>query len=201
MFKKSKHAMVMIFFMLFSPGFWQIPSILKESSLSLYPVWQVSEFEVADINQVRGWHETRLEKAVSKISWNRPVAAGEKLIKNINLLLDPNLYFFGEHPRERLEPRSREKLLVINLPLFLWGLWLMQNQNQDKKWPLVLIGSISTFSLLGLTNNLASLIISFILLYPVTIAAIKLVQKKSSWLYLFLALNLFGITHWFVNYV
>jgi len=183
---------------LLSPLFWQLPEILKEESLSPNPVWQVSQAETANINRIRGWHQTKLEKAIAKIAWNRPVIAGEKLIKNLNLLLDPNLFFFGEHPRERLEVQSREKLLATNLPLLLWGLYLLLPVN--KKWPLIFISLTLLFAVLGLTNNLATSVLTILLLYPISIAALKLIQAKSIWIYAWVFLSLFEFIYWFSNH-
>jgi hypothetical protein len=152
---------------LLSPGFRQLPQILKQESLKPNPVWQVSVFEVADINTIRGWHESSFEKMVAKIAWNKPAMALDKFVKNSSLLLDPNFYFFGEHPRERLEPKAREKLPVIYLPLLLLGLWRV------KKWFIIFLTSVLIFALLGLTNNLVGLVLSALLLYPI----FKYVQK------------------------
>jgi hypothetical protein len=153
-----KILLVSLLFLL-SPGFWQIPQILKEENFKATPVWQVSEFEMADINQARGWHKTKFEKSIAKIAWNRPAIVVDKFIKNTTILLDPNFYFFGEHPRERLEPKARQKLPVIYLPLLVWGLWV------SKKLPTVFLSLVFIFALLGLTNNLVGLILSISLLY------------------------------------
>lgn len=144
--------------LLFSPGLWQLPQTLKQESLKINPAWQVSDFEVADINTIRGWHQSSFEKTVAKIAWNRPAIAAEKLIKNTAILLDPNFYFFGEHPRERLEPQARDKLPAIYLPLLLWALWIA------KKPPLAFLSLAFIFGLLGLTNNLAGMTLSALFL-------------------------------------
>lgn len=164
MFKTAK---IMAVLLLLSPGFWQAPQILKQENLKPNPVWRVSEFQVADINTIRGWHQTKLEKTLAKIAWNRPALALDKLVKNLNLLLDPNFYFFGEHPRERLQPKAREKLPFIYLPLLILGLW------QVKKWFFVFFSFVFLFALLDLTNNLVGLILSAMLLYPIS----RYVQK------------------------
>ena len=195
---KSKSIVVLAILALLSPVFWQVPSILKEKNLAISPVWQVSQFETADINQTRGWHQTSFEKALAKIAWNRPVIAGEKLFKNTLILIDPNLYFFGEHPRERLEHQAREKLLFINLPFLLWGLYLLL---PNKKWSSIFTGSVVLFAALGLTNNLAGLVLSAVLLYPVSLAALKLFQTKPVWFCAYSALSIFSFIHWFINYV
>lgn len=195
---KPSPTLILAILLVFSPVFWQIPSILKEKNFNTSPVWQVSQFETVDINQTRGWHQTRFEKALAKVAWNRPVIAGEKFLGNIFTLLDPNLYFFGEHPRERLEPLAREKLLFINLPLLLWGLYLLL---PNKKWSAIFTVSVFLFAVLGLTNNLASLVLSAVLLYPISLAVLRLFKTNKSWFYIYASLSIFSYIHWFINYV
>ena len=152
------------------------PRVLKEFDLKNDTSLIGKSFRVSFIENIEDFYavnpswteaESSFEKMVAKIAWNKPAMALDKFVKNSSLLLDPNFYFFGEHPRERLEPKAREKLPVIYLPLLLLGLWRV------KKWFIIFLTSVLIFALLGLTNNLVGLVLSALLLYPI----FKYVQK------------------------
>jgi hypothetical protein len=48
-----------------------------------------------------------------------------RLEKNFFETIDPNLYFFSNHPRERIGVSEFEKFAYIVLPIFLYGLYLV----------------------------------------------------------------------------
>lgn len=197
-FKPFKLLIVFIVLLLLSPIFWQLPLVVKENNLNPSPVWQVLEPEIDNINQTRGLHQGKLETTIAKITWNRPTLALNKLIRNTTILLDPNFYFFAEHPRERITPLAREKLLIINLPLLFYGLYLLL---PNKYWSITFINLTLLFSSLGLTNNLAGLVLASLLLYPISIAVSKLFLSHKTYFYLYLCLALSEFIYWLVNYV
>lgn len=188
-----------VFFIL-SPVFWQIKQIAATENLAIKPIWKISVFEVVDINRIRGLHQSGPEKIVGRIAWNRPMASGEKFLKNVSLFLDPNFYFFGEHPRERTEVIAREKLLNVDLFLLLWGLWLLAKEKRIDKWLKLFFGAVFVSAGLGLNNNLASLPMVILLLWPIAIAFEKMLLKKSAWLSGYLLIKMFEIIFWLINY-
>lgn len=54
----------------------------------------------------------------------QPLALNEKatILSNTGLVLDPNFYFFANHPRERLGVTEQVFLSPLLLPIFLIGL-------------------------------------------------------------------------------
>jgi len=57
------------------------------------------------------WLEGRKES----IAWTR-------IANNFSEVVGPNVYFFANHPRERVGVREFEKFPYVFLPIFLWGL-------------------------------------------------------------------------------
>ncbi len=65
------------------------------------------------------WFEERKETIVLK-----------HMEENLFEVLDPNLYFFANHPRERIEVTEFEKFPYILLSFFLYGIYVLFKKNR-----------------------------------------------------------------------
>lgn len=81
-------------------------------------IWNMNQSETFFINQRRQFYPTDLGKLLQ----NRINLSFYKLEKNFFDNLDPNLYFFASHPRERSGIDEFEKFSFILLFFFLIGL-------------------------------------------------------------------------------
>ena len=86
--------------------------------------------------------------------------------KNFFENIDPNLYFFANHPRERTGVWEFEKLPFLFLPFFLYGLFLIINLPRAS---LLLLGGITPIILISIIGN-ANPLGSFSL-FPIFVAA------------------------------
>lgn len=63
-------------------------------------------------------------------NWNLPIS---KYLRNISYAIDPNLYFFASHPREKSGIDEFEKFPPILLPFFILGfLYYLVNLQKNK---------------------------------------------------------------------
>jgi|GEM_PF-2141007 len=93
--------------------------------------------------------------------------------ENVFEVLDPNLYFFANHPRERVGYTEFEKFPYILLPFFLYGLYLLFNK--DRKllfW--TTIPAFFLFSLIGSNNPLGPF-----LFFPIIVCSIVIGLQKT----------------------
>lgn len=86
--------------------------------------------------------------------------------KNFFENIDPNLYFFANHPRERAGVWEFEKLPLLFLPFFLYGLFLTVNSS---KFLLLLLGGMTPIILTSVIGNANPL--GPFSLFPVFVAA------------------------------
>lgn len=97
--------------------------------------------------RLRGYPPSKIPIA----NWleNRPEALiFYKLEANLSEVVDPNLYFFANHPRERIGVIEYEKLPYILLPFFILG--ILSIKKRDLK---TLLLSISPFILISVIGN------------------------------------------------
>lgn len=79
--------------------------------------------------------------------------ANSRLQRNFFETIDPNVYFFAGHPRERIWANDFEKFPFLYLPLFIIGLYVfIKRSNLFMK--LIFLVSILTFGFLGHLNKL-----------------------------------------------
>ena len=76
-----------------------------------------------------------------------------KLEENFSEVVDPNLFFFTNHPRERVGVREFEKFPYILLPIFIVGLFSIKKKNLKDVLlglsPVVLISFIGNSNPMG----------------------------------------------------
>ena len=65
--------------------------------------------------------------SLTRVGWwlegRKETIAFFRILKNFSEVIDPNLYFFANHPRERVGYVEFEKFPYIFLPFFIWGLF------------------------------------------------------------------------------
>lgn len=89
-------------------------SIFRNSALDIQQHNKRHEFYANGLGKI---YTNRFSLTYFK-EYNLPLL---KLQRNFFANLDPNLYFFASHPRERVGIEEFEKYLVIFLPFFLIG--------------------------------------------------------------------------------
>jgi hypothetical protein len=87
-----------------------------------------------------------LEKRKESLFFNR---VATNLFENI----DPNLYFFSNHPRERVGIREFEKFPYILLPFFLLGVLNFVSKKNKLFWLISFLIPLTILSIIGNKNN------------------------------------------------
>jgi len=79
-----------------------------------------------------------------------------RILDNISYVVDPNLYFFANHPRQRVGIKEFEKFPYILTPFFVIGLFQLFRSEKDRPFlsvmimvPLVIISFIGNINSLG----------------------------------------------------
>ena len=80
-----------------------------------------------------------------------------KIQENLGQTLDPNFYFFANHPRERVGVQEFEKFPYIFLPVLLIGIVHMIHRKVYKQLLLIAVVPILLLSLIGHKNSLGPL--------------------------------------------
>ena len=91
-------------------------SILRNSALDIQQLNKRHEFYASSLGKL---YRNRFSLAYFR-NYNLPLY---KLQRNFFANLDPNLYFFASHPRERMGVEEFAKFLPIFLPFFLIGVF------------------------------------------------------------------------------
>ncbi len=77
-----------------------------------------------------------------------------RILENFSETIDPNLYFFANHPRERVGINEFEKFPYIFLPLFLYGLVLSVAERRKLVLGMSFILPVVLISIIGHKNQL-----------------------------------------------
>tara|TARA_Y100000310_G_C20610024_1_gene777513 strand:- start:435 stop:1172 length:738 start_codon:yes stop_codon:yes gene_type:complete len=77
-----------------------------------------------------------------------------RIQKNFSEIIDPNLYFFANHPRERVGIKEFEKFSYVLLPFFVIGMVSILQRHMAKTIFFVLAIPIVLISLIGHKNSL-----------------------------------------------
>lgn len=77
-----------------------------------------------------------------------------KISKNLSEVIDPNLYFFANHPRERVGIKEFGKFPYIFLPLFVYGVFLLIEKGERKLIALSFFIPVFILSFVGNKNPL-----------------------------------------------
>ena len=74
-----------------------------------------------------------------------------RILDNFSQTVDPNLYFFGNHPRERAGVSEFEKFPFVFFPAFIYGLFVMAKEKKKMCW-LSLLLSLFLISIISNKN-------------------------------------------------
>jgi len=111
-----------------------------------------------------------LEERKESIIFNR-------ITTNLFENLDPNLYFFANHPRQRVGIREFEKFPYILLPFFVWGVIKLISKRNKSFWLTSFLIPVAILSVIGSKNSLGPFS-----LFPFFVVSIneglKVLQKK-----------------------
>ena len=77
-----------------------------------------------------------------------------RILENFSETIDPNLYFFANHPRERIGINEFEKFPYIFLPLFFYGLVLSVAERRKLVLGMSFILPVVLISIIGHKNQL-----------------------------------------------
>lgn len=77
-----------------------------------------------------------------------------RILENFSETIDPNLYFFANHPRERVGINEFEKFPYIFLPLFFYGLVLSVAERRKLVLGMSFILPVVLISIIGHKNQL-----------------------------------------------
>ncbi len=77
-----------------------------------------------------------------------------RILENFSETIDPNLYFFANHPRERVGIYEFEKFPYIFLPLFFYGLVLSVAERRKLVLGMSFILPVFLISIIGHKNQL-----------------------------------------------
>lgn len=116
----------------------------------------IDQTDIYYINQRRGYYEN---KFIGKIQENKLSVYVKKYLSNFFQGIDPNYYFFANHPRERAGITEKDKFSFIFLPFFILGLFFAI---KERKY----FSFIYFFSLLIFFSFFVNIDTNFILLYP-----------------------------------
>lgn len=112
--------------------------LTQEIRLNAYPPFPITLGEKTIYIPIANWFEQRKETiSVYKIG------------KNFSEIIDPNLYFFTNHPREKTGAKEFEKFSYILLPVFILGLF--EIKKRQIKYIFLTISPIILISIIG--NN------------------------------------------------
>ena len=79
-----------------------------------------------------------------------------RIQNNLSEILDPNLYFFASHPRQRIGVDGFEKFPYIYLPFFILGVFLLIKQKKKLFFINSLLIPILLLSIIGSNNSIGA---------------------------------------------
>lgn len=80
------------------------------------------------------------------------VVATFRIVDNFFEIIDPSLYFFANHPRERIGIQEFEKFPYIFLPFFVYGLILLFKKEKKSFWFIYFFIPVALISFVGHKN-------------------------------------------------
>ncbi len=120
--------------------------MVRDMRLNEYPPVKVSLANKTLWIPIAHWFEGRQESI-----------AFFRMSKNFSEVVDPNLYFFANHPRERIGISEFEKFPYLLLPFFAYGLvTIISRQKFNKNLKISFFVPILLLTLIGSKNSLGS---------------------------------------------
>lgn len=115
---------------------------------------------------------------------NRPEAlVFYKLEENLSEVVDPNMYFFANHPRERVGVVEYEKFAYILLPFFVLG--IVKLKRDDLKYLFISISPLALICLIGGSSPIGPFSL-FPFITVMTASGLKPIFEKRKYLVAFL---------------
>jgi len=99
-----------------------------------------------------------------------------KLEGNLSEIIDPNLYFFANHPRERVGAKEFEKFPYIMLPLFVIGLLSINRKNA--KVFLLASSPFLLYAVIGNSNPMGPLALFPLITVSITLGLALVIPNK-----------------------
>lgn len=127
---------------------------IQTERLQEYPPVYIRIFGKTRWIPIAHWFEERKE-----------VIALYRIMNNFSEVVDPNYYYFANHPRERVGFKEFEKIPYIFLPLLIYGFYQVSKVRQKKLFTFSLFASFFLTSVVGGRNPLGPFSI-----YPILIS-------------------------------
>ncbi len=144
---------------------------LKDQRLKEYPPVYIKIGPGAIWIPVAHWFEERKE-----------AVAASRVATNFSEVLDPNLYFFANHPRERVGVSEFGKFPYVFFPFFVVGILEAVGLRKTKGFFLSLILAILLLSLIGNKNELGPFVL-FPYIVSITVFGAELLTQKTKSLF------------------
>lgn len=116
------------------------------------------------LNQRRGYYENAV---LGKLNQNKPTMYMNLYLEQFFTGLDPNYYFYGNHPREISGASNKVRIFYPLIILFIYGLY-KQLRNNDSRIAVGFLTTLVVVSLFGIDQFWWSLVIWIYasMLYP-----------------------------------
>ena len=126
--------------------------VVQVKTSQIVPLTKLSEDEIVrEVQRMREYDNPR----IAHILEERPeMITFFKLQNNFSQLVDPNFYFFANHPRERAGVSEFEKFPYVLIPFFIYGFYKLIKKKKYFFIVLFLLLPITILSVIGLNNPL-----------------------------------------------
>lgn len=148
--------------------------------------FQTESERVQSIERVKGYPLIYSLPIAHWLEERQETLALYTLQKNFFESLDPGLYFFNNHPRERVGYKEFEKFSFVVLPIFILGAVSVWETKKRRSAFLFFVIPILLFTCIG-TNTPLGPILLFPFIFAVTNVGVEKLQPKSGVFLVFLA--------------
>lgn len=122
--------------------------IFQYKTSSINPLHFLNENEKIEQRQRMNGYPRGLYRFANWLEQRKEALIFYKIEENFSEVIDPNLYFIANHPRERVGVVEYEKFPYILLPFFVIGIFSINKSGLN-----ILLSSISPLILLSLIGN------------------------------------------------
>lgn len=168
---------IIVLWILLSPWLWN--TLRTPLDLRFDPLWRFSEVEITQINFYRSaYSQNALSKFIGQLSLNKAVTMWGHAADRFFGYADPNFYFFGNHPRERVGEKEIQRLPSWSLVLFIIGFIQMIKDKSIKKWFVIFFCLNLIVSLSGLKSVWIELLFMPLMIFVLTTGTLYVLDKK-----------------------
>jgi hypothetical protein len=143
---------------------------IQSTRLKEYPPVYIGAFGKAIWFPVDEW----FEESKQSIAFFR-------LLDNFSQVVDINLYFFGNHPRERLGYNEFQKFSYLLLPLFLLGIFNLISKRRLNIIVVALLIPLIQISIIGNQSTQGPFLLIPFILICIYLGLIQVIKYTSSW--------------------